>query len=388
MTKGERSALLEKVLAGEHVELEFEATTFIQRDTPNRNFVRFQPGLLATFAKSFAGQPFLMNHDSYDVRSRAGTILASKLEHNDDGSKSMRMRVKAVKSWAVEGLLDGTIDRFSIAWDRGGTPLSCSVHLSGWYECSCRLGQRLEDGRIPELLVTGTPVGTEVSGVNVPAVVGTHVGSISQLESIDDPSLLADILGRDASDSVPQPEPESMKTLALMIASLGLAPTATEEEVAAAVQANATRLAIADKVEKDRLAAEALAAEQALAAKRTADATKIEQTIIALKAAGKLLAQQDPKEAQLRAIALASIDGFDLTAAAMLGAAERVTPVGAPLPARTADPSPSPMTDAKAALAENPHIAAMLKQVGISEADFDKHGVNAREHAVLRASVR
>lgn len=388
MTKGERASLLEKVLAGEHVELEFEATTFIQRDTPNRNFIRFQPGVLPSLAKSFAGQPFLMNHDDRNVASRGGTILASKLEHNEDGSKSMRMRVRAVKSWAVEGLLDGTIDRFSIAWDRGGTPLSCSIHLSGWYECSCRLGSKLEDGRVPELLVTGTPVGTEMSGVNVPAVVGTGVGSISELSGIDDPGLLADILGRDATGSADNEQDITMKNLAQMIAILGLAATATEDDVAAAVQANTAKLAIAEKSAKEQGDALATIAAAEKKKSETEQLATVETAIAMLKTKGKLKAQNDPEETELRAFAAQSMDVFAYAVKTKLGATS-VTPVGARLPAADPDPQPTGGPEGKTFLAANPETAKWLAKAGISTDDFEKHGATAREmHGQLTAAQR
>lgn len=383
LSKSERAALLAQLKAGEHVELEFEAITFIQRDTPNRNFVRFQPGTLPSLAKSFAGVPFLMNHDSYDVASRGGTVLDSKLEHNEDGSKQMRMRVKAVKAWAVEGLLDGTIDRFSISWDRGGVPLQCSIHLAGWYECSCRLGAKLEDGRVAELLVTGSPVGTEMSGVNVPAVVGTHVGSISELSAIDDPALLADILGRDTTSSGEmQMDPKTRK---LMCTALGLAETATDEQLADAAQANADKLTIAETASKntsERLAA--IEAENAKRAKAEREAA-INVAISSLTAHGKIKPGSEV-EGALRRIGEKDLDLLGAHVKELL-AGPSVTPVGAQLPAAKADPQPSGGPEGKTFLSANPAVATWLSKAGISEADFEKHGKTAREmHEAIIAS--
>lgn len=387
LSKTERAELLDKVRAGESVELEFEAVTFIQRDTPNRNFVRFQPAGLAAFAKSFAGVPFLMNHDSYDVKSRGGTVISSKLETGDDNAPQMRMRIKAVKSWAVEGLLDGTIDRFSISWDRGGAPMLCSLHDEQWWSCSCRLGEKNDKGKTVELVVqTKLATGTEVSTVNVPAVVGTFVGSISQLEAIDDPSLLADILGQDATRSgCVNPEIIAMdpKTRTALIVALGLKADATDEQIADAAQVNATKLAIADKAAQDA-AAELKKLEDESAARALAQRTAhVEAKITELKAAGKLLAQNDPDEVELRKFAASSLDVFDFAVKTKLGAVSK-TPVGAPLPALKADPQPTGGTDGKSFLSANPHVAASLKKAGVTVDEFEKHGEGAREwHSVI-----
>jgi hypothetical protein len=377
----DRSSLLERLRKGETVELELEAITFLQRTTPNRNYVRFKPGMLAAFAKSFEGQPMLRDHSSWSMLARGGTIVASKLEHNEDGSKQIRMRLKLVKPWAVESALDGTLDRFSIGWSRTGI-VECSICEAALAKCDHWPGDRMSDGSVCEAVFTAAD-GTEVSGVNVPAVVGTRVQSISQLEAIDDPALLADILGTDATGSAGKEH--DMKTLATMIAALGLPANATEDDVAAAVQANAAKLAIAEKADAEK--ATKLASIEAAEKKKTEDAERIavETAIKTLIDKGKLK-PGSADETELRAFAAQSMDLFAYAVKTKLGAPS-VTPVGAPLPALAVDPNPQPMTDYAAAKASNPHLAVWMKKAGISEADAEKHSAGAVETvAAIQAS--
>lgn len=389
LTKSEREELLAKVRAGEVFELELEAITFIQRDTPNRNFIRFQAGILPSFAKSFETEraPFLRDHASYDLASRGGTVIASKLEHNDDGSKQMRMRLQLVKPWAVEGALDGTIDRFSISWSREGSEMLCSVHLASWWSCSCRLGATLEDGRRVELLVTKA-TGTEVSAVNVPAVVGTHIGSISQLDTLD-PMRLADILGRDASSSAD--EEITMNKVAMLAMILGLSTTSTEDDVIKGVEKlkadHDDVTAQRDELREEKTAREAAdkaATEEAKKSKLAAQAKAKREKLAALVAAGKIK-PGGAREERLSRRADVDFDDFLAQCDELLGDEEaRATPAGKPPVALKEDPQPHAPTDAKAFLSANPVTAAWLSKAGISEADFEKHGGNGR--AIVEAT--
>lgn len=384
LSKTERTAMLERLKAGEHIELEFEAVTFIQRDTPNRNFVRFQPGALPSFAKSFAKQPFLMNHDHDDVSSRGGTILSSKLEHNDDGSKSMRMRVQAVKPWAVEGLLDGTIDRFSISWDKNGASVLCSLHELSLYACDkCWIGRAdKESGKIAEVLIKGDPIGTEMSSVNVPAVVGTSVVSMQQLSTLD-PSQLADILGRDTTggdDPLVSIEPEkenAMKNMPALAVTLGLLATATEDEIMAAAQQNAAKLQVAEtaaklaKEENERLAIEET--------KRADAAYKlhVDNAIAQLVTARRIL----PGDATELALRTLSSTVFDAQVASLLKITTTVSPVGAPLPALTQEPGALSAPSAPVAALSTLNVGALstLRKHGYTDEQINKHSRDAVE---------
>ena len=74
-----RHALRAKLAAGELDELVFEACVF-RAVYPNRNYLRFRDEDLEVFAASFAGQPFLRDHNAYELDARGGTVRASWLE--------------------------------------------------------------------------------------------------------------------------------------------------------------------------------------------------------------------------------------------------------------------------------------------------------------------
>ena len=74
-----RHELRAKLAAGELDELVFEACVF-RAVYPNRNYLRFRDEDLEAFAASFAGQPFLRDHNAYELEARGGTVRASWLE--------------------------------------------------------------------------------------------------------------------------------------------------------------------------------------------------------------------------------------------------------------------------------------------------------------------
>lgn len=395
LTDAERKELIARVRAGEVIELELDAVPFIQRESSNRNAVRFKPGMLAGFAKSYKGAPFLRNHDQEDQAQRGGTVSASKLEHNEDGSKQMRMRLKLVKPWAVESALDGTLDRFSIGWHRDRTqPLECSSCADDWMNCSHWPGELDEKGAVVQLVIAAAE-GTEVSAVNVPAVVGTSIESISTLKAID-PAHLADML---TADAIPGGT-DDMKILATLAALLALPSTATEDDVVAGVSAlRADRDKLTDQLtlaKTQSTDATTKLAKLEADAKTRDTATRlstVEGEITKLLAAGKIKPGSDAEGALRRLGGVTKGDdgklSVDLTkpveifasAVADLLAMPSVTPVGAPLPAKQPDPTPAALTTTQGYLAAKPETAKWLSKAGIDEKAFEKHGDVGREIA-------
>jgi phage head maturation protease len=158
--------------------LDVDAVTYVQREAPNRNFVRFQPGILQTLAKGGAGIPVLRDHDQRSVLSRAGTVTKSVARHTDAGEWEFHQTLRLVKPWAIEGVSDGTLDRFSIGWSPTG-PVICSKHDSEIFTgCHCWPGDEV-DGDVIEWVFTAAEL-VEVSFVNVPAVVGTGPSAIRE----------------------------------------------------------------------------------------------------------------------------------------------------------------------------------------------------------------
>jgi len=156
--------------------LHLDITAYRQPAAPNRRFLRFLPENLPEFARSFVGQPFLRDHAQRNSAARGGTVLSSGLVYAADGPE-MHQTVELVKAWAIEGALDGTIDRFSIGWDTTGEIL-CSVCEGPLWEGKCyHMPGDTIDGRRVEAIITGSD-GVETSSVNVPAVVGTGVHAV------------------------------------------------------------------------------------------------------------------------------------------------------------------------------------------------------------------
>ena len=167
----DRAALAELISAGGRDLIRFEARVF-RNVYPNANFYRFRDEDMGSFAASFAGQPFLRNHDTRNIESRDGTIYASRFEGD-----AIVQEVDLTTERGMKSFLEGQIDRFSVGWFFEG--LTCSVCGNDWRNadmCPHWPGQRYKDDddneKMCELIFEG-PTGKETSAVNVPAVGGT-----------------------------------------------------------------------------------------------------------------------------------------------------------------------------------------------------------------------
>lgn len=186
LSTGDRDRMLREMRAGNvPTSLLVEAITFRQLETPNRSFVRFRPGMLHEFAKSFEGQPVLRDHAQRELAAVAGEIVTSKFEREEAGGKGViRQTLRLVKPWAIEAALDGTMKRFSIGWNNTAPVLctACEAPLvptifGPMPTCKHLPGDELDGGGFVEALVTGAE-GIEVSAVTVPAVRDTGVENI------------------------------------------------------------------------------------------------------------------------------------------------------------------------------------------------------------------
>jgi hypothetical protein len=180
--KAKRAELIESVLGGKHLELRVKARTFRQEPKVfNARFVKLGGDLVAQ-VPSFIKQPFLLDHDTYRQSSRKGTILTASVVEETRTRVAFEMGFEVVKPETVISVLDGTLDRFSIAWHREG-PVLCTVHncdvtLPG--SCDCWPGDVvLVDGKsvTAEYLFTKWR-GKEMSGTNFPAVRHTNIEDI------------------------------------------------------------------------------------------------------------------------------------------------------------------------------------------------------------------
>ena len=179
-----RRELITSVRGGQHVELAITARTYRQKDgAPNRRGLRFATAVLGELAASFVGMPLLRDHDAGAQDARIGTVTASELSvDGGTGWASFVQVLQIVKPDAVISVLDGTLDRFSIAWAPTG-PVLCSVHgtdLRSRDACGCwPLDVVQVDGasHVVEFEFQSAE-GTEVSAVNVPAVKGTKIDDV------------------------------------------------------------------------------------------------------------------------------------------------------------------------------------------------------------------
>lgn len=390
-TGAERAKLLALAKAGQIDRLVVNATTFIQRPkASNRNYVRVKPGAMQALASSFVGLPMLKDHNT-DLDARGGTILESKLERAEtaDGTEyRIKMRIELVKGWAILAALDGTLDRWSISFGRADGDVLCSIHETPVFsKCYCWRGETVEingEKRKVEFLYTKAD-GREVSGVSVPAVVGTGIDTIDALraelsaEGVD----LGSLVG--PAWASPPSRRNAMNDLAMLAAILGLAATASLEEVSGSINKLKTDAAAAQDArdvaleERDTARASLAAIETELGELKAKDtAEKVEASIAALKAAGKI-APGGKAEKALRNTAARDFALFEAQAAEMLEAGAAVTPAGGKRQA--AEPITKPIgNDRKPtdqALDENPQLGGWLGKAGISKTDFEKHGAQA-----------
>jgi hypothetical protein len=201
LTEERRLELLAAVRKGEVVELTMKARPFRQSSTPrplpkarraeaNARYVYLPPAELARFAESFAGRPFLRDHNRNDLLARGGKIETSELGTSRNW-QTIEQSIRLVKPWAVESALDGTIEAFSIGWDPAGgnfreriASIICTVCEAPMMSSDCphMPGDEAKvDGRDGTYIVEAEFRGAaaaEVSAVTFPAVKGTTVDSI------------------------------------------------------------------------------------------------------------------------------------------------------------------------------------------------------------------
>jgi hypothetical protein len=171
----DRVEMRKQFAAGELQELEFEAVVF-RAVYPNWNYVRFRNEEMDAFAVSFAGVPFLRNHDLQDISARDGIVTAAWMDGPE--RTEMHARIKLTTEEGIRDFLAGRIDRFSISWFKRGETLCslCGKDLFG-SDCPHVPGRTYgADGQAAACeMVQAQPVGREISAVNVPASSGTHV---------------------------------------------------------------------------------------------------------------------------------------------------------------------------------------------------------------------
>lgn len=371
---------------GDPVELEVDIRAFQQQDgVANRNFTRFKKSILRKLAKSFKGVPLLRDHDSGSLEARAGTVMSSSAEPIE-GGLAFDMTARITAPWAVEAVLAGNLDRFSIGWDFPGLDtLQCSAckcpALTG--DCFHFPGDRLEDGGRAEFIFTEAE-GVEVSAVSVPAVKGTGLDQVR--------SALSKVAALRVTHNRDESAEENMENIAK---TLGLKSDADESTIIAGVGALKARAESAEA---------ALQAEREEAAEVTSKLAKAEARIEELSAADKeravdaLVSEyanrfpvergEDGKkitsklETEVRKLAASDVDA----ARAMLSAMPELRPAIGVVPASLGTAPAESATPVTLHAVGNSEVGRdQRRQLGMTEEEFAKYNsVNGTATAHLR----
>ncbi len=231
-----RQVVIDRVLAGELVELDVDIRAFQQIEgVPNANFLRFKKGIVRKLAKSFKGQVFLRDHNDLDLDARGGTITKAQAVPIDGGI-GFDFTIRMAAPWAVLGVMRGTLDRFSIGWAHGGrdTILCSHCMCPVFAECFHFPGDKIENEETGDVTlvewVFTVAEGTEASAVSIPAVPGTHINEVRAALSATAK------LCRERQTGTMQQEDDSMDLKAIA-KKLGLAEDATPETILAALDA-------------------------------------------------------------------------------------------------------------------------------------------------------
>lgn len=347
VTPARRDEMLAKIAAGEYVELEVDITAYEQEaGKRNRKSVRFRDGGLVALGRSGKSTPFLRDHEQGDVLARGGTIIASSTAKLAEGHYTIAQTLKVTTGWAVEGFLRGTIDRFSIGWNPTGDVL-CSVcnkpvftrcyHFPGdrlREELDDEGGKRLVRDRagavVVEWIFTEAEL-IETSAVSVPAVPSTQIEGIRAALSALDPEF---------GGVLPLEETTAMQLKTGLLAILGLAATASDDEVISAVKNQQTKLAAVEAQNAELVRLQAKATAEAAAVREQLAQAEIEDFITSGIDAGKIV-PGSAFETSLRAFHKVDADG----AKKLLEASPRVTQAKAARQSAGADPTPAPGTD-------------------------------------------
>jgi phage major head subunit gpT-like protein len=261
LTTEKRDELLAKAVAGEFVEVLIDVHSYDQKTgEQNRNFVRFRDGMMMSLGRTGRGNPFLRDHRQGDSLAVAGTINESATTKLGDGEYVVQQTAKLTAPWAVELALRGLLNAVSIGWNPTGPVLCSACDAPVFSKCYHFPGDRLkldERGRkvyddngdiVVEFIFTEAEL-IETSMVPIGGVRTARIDEIRAGLSALGHHLGVDFSARgDINHGDAFAEEYDMDKFKKLIAILGLAATATEEEVLAAA-ANRLADANADKTE-------------------------------------------------------------------------------------------------------------------------------------------
>jgi len=368
--KAKRYELIDQIRGGKHAQLTITARTFKQQPgVSNANFLRLG-GDLDPQARTFASQPFLMDHNTYNHTYRKGTILRSQLVDETKTRVAFEQTIEVVKPEAAISVLDGTLDRFSIGWRPLG-PVLCTAHgcdVLSRDSCECWPGDKvMVDGKpkIAEYEFSAWE-GKETSGVSIPAVKGTSINDVRA-------ALAAELQLPPRTRTRPK-ENQTMK-FARLAAALGLAALedGDEDRALAAVESLRQRAVAADGVRAELV--------QAQTALRAATGAVLDQRVNALIERayddGRLRRGRDEngnpapslRETRLRRIArdggIAELEAELAEMEPTIRLGGRAASLGVGEPARVPVGSFAPQ--------DNPYLNDVAEQLGIKVEDMERY---------------
>jgi len=180
-----RAELLPRIENGEVDHMDFRAHVYSPK-TYNFNPSRFRVEDMPAFARSFEGQPYLRDHNTWSIDGRDGTLIAA--EYVDDW---ITVDVRLTTRRGMIDYIEGKMDRFSIGWHYDDA--ICSICEESYFSRDCPHwpGMKYKVGSEERMciLTFTNPRGKEVSAVNTPAVQGTGItGALAEykLSLIDD----------------------------------------------------------------------------------------------------------------------------------------------------------------------------------------------------------
>jgi hypothetical protein len=367
-TLADRKDVLASLADGEAVELEIDVEAFFQEDgVSNRNFLRFKKSILNKLGKSFAGMPFIRDHEQNDVRARGGTILQSKAIKEASGKTTFVMTLSVSAAWAVEGILNGTIDRFSIGWIHPSleSVLCSECKTPVFSDCFHLPGDTCEGGSRVEFIFTEA-VGIELSAVSVPAVIGTGITEIR--------SVLANTFSDFYAQSSQRPTRQQERKI--MISKLAAMLSLDTEDESAVTNKVKELLASAEKSEEQatRLAS---AEESIEGLKATLAASQMESFIVKnekVLSSEKLSVSEDFGKFVVELASKNQEAASRLVACFSVAEVEATPEPSVPLPAlgsSVLEPVPSGRGE-DAAVVITPTLKAMLAKLDITEEEYLK----------------
>jgi len=150
---------------------------------PNANYWRIKSSAYSKLAKSFIGQVFQKDHCMIQDY-RGGKIISSKSVGSGDDAY-MLQEIEVTEPWAIDGILRGSIDRFSIALNSHDLKAFCSICKNDFWSSSCPhwpgVMYETSAGELVCEAIVYEGSGKETSAVADPAVAGTGVEQIQQL---------------------------------------------------------------------------------------------------------------------------------------------------------------------------------------------------------------